>query len=149
MEPRVPEVDLAELLLEADAWTRLRRAPRALSGSQARFKELPCVLYAGIVAQATNLGLHRDRALQPAVRSAARVGVRTPSMASWTTNHAADRAAHRRHARLHRQYLRHHDVPGRRFALRVRDLDRRQRHRDGPTPTSTPPSCSNTSSTGS
>jgi Tn3 transposase DDE domain len=57
IEPRLPEVDLAELLIEVDGWTGFTNHLVPLSGNQSRSGELPRVLYAVIVAQATNLGL--------------------------------------------------------------------------------------------
>jgi TnpA family transposase len=53
----LPEVDLADLLIEVDGWTGFTRHLVPLSGNRSRSGELPRVLYAAIVAQATNLGL--------------------------------------------------------------------------------------------
>ncbi|MGC9221811.1 MAG: Tn3 family transposase [Solirubrobacteraceae bacterium] len=57
IEPRLPEVDLAELLIEVDGWTGFTDQLVPLSGNRRRSEEMPCVLYAAILAQATNLGL--------------------------------------------------------------------------------------------
>jgi TnpA family transposase len=57
IEPRLPELDLAQLLVEVDRWTGFSRHLTPVSGNRARGQELPAVLYAVIVAQATNLGL--------------------------------------------------------------------------------------------
>jgi hypothetical protein len=56
IEPRLLEVDLPELLIEVDAWTNFTGQLTPLSGNRSRSHEMPCVLYAAIVAQATNLG---------------------------------------------------------------------------------------------
>jgi TnpA family transposase len=57
IEQRLPEVDLADLLIEVDGWTGFTRNLVPLSGNQSRSIEMPGVLYAAIMAQATNLGL--------------------------------------------------------------------------------------------
>jgi Domain of unknown function (DUF4158)/Tn3 transposase DDE domain len=57
IEPRLPEVDLPELLIEVDGWTGFTNHLTPLSGNRRRSAEMPCVLYAAILAQATNLGL--------------------------------------------------------------------------------------------
>jgi len=57
VEPRLPEVDLADLLIEVDAWTAFSEHLVPLSGNRRRGAEMPALLYAVIVAQATNLGL--------------------------------------------------------------------------------------------
>jgi TnpA family transposase len=57
IEPRLPELDLAQLLIEVDRWTGFSRHLTPVSGNRARSQDLPAVLYAVIVAQATNLGL--------------------------------------------------------------------------------------------
>jgi Tn3 transposase DDE domain len=65
IEPRLPEIDLAELLIDVDGWASFTQHLVPLSGNRSRSSELPCVLYAVIVAQATNLGLTgRARASQ-------------------------------------------------------------------------------------
>jgi hypothetical protein len=57
IEPRLPEVDLPDLLIEVDGWTGFTDHLTPLSGNRRRSNDMPCVLYAVIVAQATNLGL--------------------------------------------------------------------------------------------
>jgi TnpA family transposase len=57
IEPRLPQIDLAELLIEVDGWTGFTGHLVPLSGNRSRSSDMPCVLYAVIVAQATNLGL--------------------------------------------------------------------------------------------
>jgi TnpA family transposase len=57
IEPRLPEVDLAELLIEVDGWTGFTDHLMPLSGNRRRSPDMPCLLYAAILAQATNLGL--------------------------------------------------------------------------------------------
>jgi TnpA family transposase len=57
IEPRLPEVDLPELLIEVDGWTGFTDHLTPLSGNRRRSNDMPCLLYAVIVAQATNLGL--------------------------------------------------------------------------------------------
>lgn len=57
IEPRLPEVDLAELLIEVDGWTGFADQLTPLSGNSRRSPDMPCLLYAAILAQATNLGL--------------------------------------------------------------------------------------------
>ncbi|MCA1677977.1 MAG: AAA family ATPase, partial [Actinobacteria bacterium] len=57
IEQRLPEVDLADVLVEVDGWTAFTGHLLALSGNRSRSPQMPCVLYAAIMAQATNLGL--------------------------------------------------------------------------------------------
>lgn len=57
IEPRLPEIDLPDLLIEVDGWTNFTGQLTPLSGNRSRSNEMPCVLYAAIIAQATNLGL--------------------------------------------------------------------------------------------
>ena len=57
VEPRLPDVDLPELLIEVDGWTGFTEHLTPLSGNRRRSAEMPCLLYAAILAQATNLGL--------------------------------------------------------------------------------------------
>ena len=57
IEQRLPEVDLPGLLIEVDRWTDFTDQLTPLSGSCSRSPEMPCILYAAIIAQATNLGL--------------------------------------------------------------------------------------------
>ncbi len=57
IEPRLPEVDLPELLIEVDGWTGFTDHLTPLSGNRRRSADMPTVLYAVILAQATNLGL--------------------------------------------------------------------------------------------
>ena len=57
IEPRLPEVDLSELLIEVDGWTGFTEHLVPLSGNRRRSADMPCLLYAVILAQATNLGL--------------------------------------------------------------------------------------------
>jgi TnpA family transposase len=55
IEPRLPEVDLPELL--TDGWTGFTDHLTPLSGNRRRSTDVPALLYAAILAQATNLGL--------------------------------------------------------------------------------------------
>jgi hypothetical protein len=57
IEPRLPEVDLPELLIEVDGWSGFTDHLVPLSGNRRRSADMPCLLYAVILAQATNLGL--------------------------------------------------------------------------------------------
>jgi len=57
IEARLPEVDLPELLIEVDGWTGFTDHLTPLSGNRRRSADMPCLLYAAILAQATNLGL--------------------------------------------------------------------------------------------
>jgi TnpA family transposase len=57
IEQRLPEVDLADLLIEVDGWTGFTEHLVPLSGNHSRSEDMPAVLYAAIMAQATNLGL--------------------------------------------------------------------------------------------
>jgi TnpA family transposase len=57
IEPMLPEVDLPELLIEIDGWTGFTEYLVPLSGNRRRSADMPCLLYAVILAQATNLGL--------------------------------------------------------------------------------------------
>jgi TnpA family transposase len=57
IEPRLPELDLPELLIEVDGWTAFTDLLAPLSGNRRRSAEMPALLYAVILAQATNLGL--------------------------------------------------------------------------------------------
>ncbi len=57
IEQRLPEVDLPELLIEVDAWTGFTEHLTPLSGNRRRSSDMPCLLYAAVLAQATNLGL--------------------------------------------------------------------------------------------
>ena len=57
IEPKLPEVDLSELLIEVDGWTGFNEHLVPLSGNRRRSTDMPALLYAVIVAQATNLGL--------------------------------------------------------------------------------------------
>jgi len=57
IEPRLPELDLPELLIEVDGWTAFTDQLVPLSGNKRRSADMPGVLYAVILAQATNLGL--------------------------------------------------------------------------------------------
>ncbi len=57
IEPRLPEVDLPELLIEVDGWIGFSDHLTPLSGNRRRSADMPAVLYAAILAQATNLGV--------------------------------------------------------------------------------------------
>jgi hypothetical protein len=57
IEPMLPEVDIPELLIEVDGWTGFTEHLVPLSGNRRRSSDMPCLLYAVILAQATNLGL--------------------------------------------------------------------------------------------
>ena len=57
IEPRLPEVDLPELLIEVDGWTGFTDHLVPLSGNRRRAADMPALLYAVIIGQATNLGL--------------------------------------------------------------------------------------------
>jgi Tn3 transposase DDE domain len=54
---RLPEIGLPELLIEVDGWTGFTTHLTPAGSAASRGAELPCVLYAAILAQATNLGL--------------------------------------------------------------------------------------------
>ncbi len=56
IEPRLPELDLPELLIEVDGWTGFTDHLVPLSGNRRRSADMPALLYAVILAQATNLG---------------------------------------------------------------------------------------------
>jgi hypothetical protein len=57
IEQRLPEIDLPELLIEVDGWTGFTDYLAPLRGNRSRSPDMPCVLYAALIAQATNLGL--------------------------------------------------------------------------------------------
>ncbi len=57
IEPRLPEFDLPALLIEVDDWTRFTDHLTPQSGNRRRSPDMPALLYAVILAQATNLGL--------------------------------------------------------------------------------------------
>jgi TnpA family transposase/methylmalonyl-CoA mutase cobalamin-binding subunit len=57
IEPMLPEVDIPELLIEVDGWTGFSEHLTPLSGNQRRSADMPTLLYAVILGQATNLGL--------------------------------------------------------------------------------------------
>ncbi len=57
IEPRLPEVDLPEMLIEVGGWTGFTDHLTPLSGNRRRSTDMPTALYAVILAQATNLGL--------------------------------------------------------------------------------------------
>lgn len=57
IEPMLPEVDLPDLLIEVDGWTGFTEQLVPLSGNRRRSPDMPPLLYAVILAQATNLGL--------------------------------------------------------------------------------------------
>jgi hypothetical protein len=57
IETRLPEIDLPDLLIEVDGWTNFTDQLVPLSGNRSRSADIPCVLYAAIIAQATNLAL--------------------------------------------------------------------------------------------
>ncbi len=54
---RLPKLELGELLVEVDGWTGFTKALTHAGGASSRTENLPRVLYAAILAQATNLGL--------------------------------------------------------------------------------------------
>jgi len=66
IEPRLPEVDLPELLIEVDGWTGFADHLTPLSGNRRRSADMPCVLYAAILAPGTS----SFYAPQPARRAA-------------------------------------------------------------------------------
>jgi hypothetical protein len=57
IEARLPELDLADMLIEVDSWTGFSDHLVPLSASRRRGTDMPALLYAVILAQATNLGL--------------------------------------------------------------------------------------------
>jgi hypothetical protein len=82
IEPMLPEVDLPELLIEVDGWTGFTEHLVPLSGNRRRSADMPCLLYAVILAQATNLGLtgmasrtHRHGESERVQLPAARMGL--------------------------------------------------------------------------
>jgi len=54
---RLPEISLPDLLIEVDGWTGFTERLTPAGAAKSRSEELPCVLYAAILAEATNLGL--------------------------------------------------------------------------------------------
>ncbi len=54
---RLPKLELGELLVEVDGWTGFTADLAHASGASSRTANLPHVLFAAILAQATNLGL--------------------------------------------------------------------------------------------
>ncbi|MDQ2759822.1 MAG: transposase [Actinomycetota bacterium] len=54
---RLAEISLPDLLIEVDAWTGFTERLTPAGAAASRSVELPCVLYAAILAEATNLGL--------------------------------------------------------------------------------------------
>ena len=57
---RVPQVDLTDLLLEVDQWTGFSHHFTHAGGGQPRTDDLLLHLHAAVLAQGTNMGLHRD-----------------------------------------------------------------------------------------
>jgi TnpA family transposase len=53
---RLPKVELTDLLVEVDSWTRFSRLFTHAGGSEPRTPDLRVHLYASILAQATNMG---------------------------------------------------------------------------------------------
>jgi hypothetical protein len=53
IESRLPELDLPELLIEVDGWTGFTELLTPLSGNRRRSSDMPSLLYAAILAQAT------------------------------------------------------------------------------------------------
>ena len=59
IDDRLPLVELSELLIEVDGWTRFRDDFEHAGGTEPRGRELPSHLYAAVLAQACNLGPFR------------------------------------------------------------------------------------------
>lgn len=57
IDERVPRIELAELLIEVDAWTSFTACLEHAGGSEPRSKDLLVHLYAALLAQGCNLGL--------------------------------------------------------------------------------------------
>lgn len=56
---RLPRVHLTDLLVEVDQWGNFREEFNHAGGQKANSEDLPVYLHAALLAQATNLGLHR------------------------------------------------------------------------------------------
>jgi TnpA family transposase len=56
---RLPQIELTDLLIEVDRWTHFSAQFEHAGGSQPRSPELLTYLYASILAQAENFGLHQ------------------------------------------------------------------------------------------
>jgi TnpA family transposase len=76
IDARLPYVELSELLIEVDGWTRFRGDFEHAGGAGPRGPELRSYLYAAILAQACNLGLTRM----------ARISDLTYQELAWCTN---------------------------------------------------------------
>jgi hypothetical protein len=73
---RLPEISLPDLLIEVDGWTGFTERLTPAGAAASRPLDLPCVLYAAILAEATNLRLTgMARSCQYTLR-AARMGHR-------------------------------------------------------------------------
>lgn len=57
IDERLPRIELAELLIEVDAWTGFTSCLEHAGGSEPRSKDLLVHLYASLLAQGCNLGL--------------------------------------------------------------------------------------------
>ena len=57
IDQRLPRVDLSNVLIEVDRWTRFSRSFKHAGGSGPRSKDLLSNLYASILAQGCNIGL--------------------------------------------------------------------------------------------
>jgi hypothetical protein len=73
IDERLPLVELSELLIEVDGWTRFSDDFEHASGTEPRSRELRTHLYASVLAQACNLGPVRmarvsDRSYQKLAR---------------------------------------------------------------------------------
>jgi TnpA family transposase len=76
IDDRLPLVELSELLIEVDGWTRFSDDFEHAGGTEPRGRELPSHLYAAVLAQACNLGPTRM----------ARISDLTYQKLAWCTN---------------------------------------------------------------
>ena len=76
IDERLPLVELSELLIEVDGWTRFSDDFEHAGGTEPRGRELPSHLYAAVLAQACNLGPTRM----------ARISDLTYQKLAWCTN---------------------------------------------------------------
>ena len=76
IDDRLPLVELSELLIEVDGWTRFSDDFEHAGGTEPRGRELRSHLYAAVLAQACNLGPTRM----------ARISDLTYQKLAWCTN---------------------------------------------------------------
>nr|WP_303652785.1 Tn3 family transposase [Paludisphaera mucosa] len=76
IDDRLPLVELSELLIEVDGWTRFSDDFERAGGTEPRGRDLPSHLYATVLAQACNLGPTRM----------ARISDLTYQKLAWCTN---------------------------------------------------------------